>query len=96
MAYESMDKTKDREVGEAENLFNKTIAIDPNAKIFVIAGISHILEKPTSDGKKWMAAVFKEKYNIDPFVDFHLLNNMNYQSYWKNRSLKNTLFYSYH
>jgi len=66
VAYESKDK--DREVGEAENLFNKTIAIDPDAKVFVIAGISHILEKPTLSGKKWMAAVFKEKYNIDPLT----------------------------
>lgn len=68
VAYENIDKTKDREIGEAENLFNKTIAIDPNAKVFVIAGISHILEEPTSDGKKWMAAVFKEKYNINPLT----------------------------
>ncbi len=115
VAYENTDKTKDREVGEAENLFNKTIAIDPKAKVFVIAGISHILEKPTISGKKWMAAVFKEKYDIDPLtisqtqlsiyrktlagkynlveksnfndhglnsVDFHILNNMEYPSYW--------------
>lgn len=136
VAYESRDKTKDREVGEAENLFNKTIAIDPDAKIFVIAGISHILEEPTPDGKKWMAAIFKEKYNIDPLtisqtqlsiyrkglpgkynliegnsfndhslnsVDFHILNNMGYPSYWdstftyKNKhkeTLQIALFYS--
>ncbi|TCK84720.1 hypothetical protein [Albibacterium bauzanense] len=136
VAYENIDKTKDREIGEAENLFNKTIAIDPDAKVFVIAGISHILEEPTSDGKKWMATVFKEKYGIDPLtisqtqlsiyrktlpgkynlveksnfndhglnsVDFHILNNMEYPSYWdstfnyKNKYKENVqiaLFYS--
>lgn len=115
VAYENTDETKDREIGEAENLFDKTIAIDPGAKVLVIAGISHILEEPTPSGKKWMATVFKEKYHIDPLtisqthlsiyrknlpgkynlveksqfenrdlhsVDFHLMNNMEYPSYW--------------
>ncbi|MEI2418998.1 hypothetical protein V6O07_01895, partial [Arthrospira platensis SPKY2] len=32
-----------------------------------MAGIDHILEKPTN-GKEWMASIFKTKYNIDPLT----------------------------
>jgi hypothetical protein len=68
VTYENFDKSKDRELGEAENLYNATFAKDPNAKVIVLAGISHITEQPDSNGKKWMAMQFKEKYGINPLT----------------------------
>ncbi|MCO6164075.1 hypothetical protein [Flavobacterium sp. NRK F7] len=68
IAYENTDTNQDREVGQAENIYNKSFLIDPNAKVVVLAGIDHILEKPTSQGKEWMATVFKNKYQIDPLT----------------------------
>ncbi|MEH6765761.1 MAG: hypothetical protein V7655_14750 [Aequorivita antarctica] len=68
IAYENTDNSKNREIGQAENLYNKTFLINPNSKVVVLAGIDHILEKPTSRGKEWMATVFKNKYNIDPLT----------------------------
>ena len=63
-----MDDTKEREIGQADNLYNKTFKKDPDSKVLVLAGIDHILEKPNKNGKKWMAAIFKEKYPIDPLT----------------------------
>lgn len=68
IAYENTDHTKNREIGQAENLYNKTFKIDPESKVLVLAGIDHILEKPTSRGKEWMATIFKNTYNIDPLT----------------------------
>ncbi|MCK0178117.1 hypothetical protein MWU50_02330 [Flavobacteriaceae bacterium S0862] len=68
VAYENEDNNKDREVGQAENLYNKTFKINPNSKVIVLAGLDHILEKPTSRGKKWMATIFRNKYSIDPLT----------------------------
>ncbi len=68
VAYENTDSNKNREIGQAENLYNKTFKITPNSKVLVLAGIDHILEKPTSRGKEWMASIFKDKYNIDPLT----------------------------
>lgn len=68
VAYENTDNDKNRELGQAENIYNKTFKIDSNSKVLVLAGIDHILEKPTSSGKEWMATIFKEKYNIDPLT----------------------------
>lgn len=68
VTYENFDKSKDRELGEAENLYTATFAKDKDAKVIVLAGISHITEQPDSNKKKWMAAVFKEKYGIDPIT----------------------------
>lgn len=66
IGYENFDNQKDREIGQAENLYNKSFALHKDAKIVVLAGIDHILEAPTSSGKKWLAAILKEKYNLDP------------------------------
>lgn len=68
VAYENSDHKKDRELGQAENLYNKTFKLNSNSKVIVLAGIDHILEKPTKRGKKWMATLFKEKYNMDPLT----------------------------
>jgi hypothetical protein len=68
VAYENTDKNKNREISQAETLYNKTFLINPNSKVVVVAGIDHILEKPTNRGKEWMATVFKSKYDIDPLT----------------------------
>ncbi|UGS22588.1 hypothetical protein [Flavobacterium channae] len=68
VAYENVDNDKNREIGQAENLYDKTFKINPNCKVIVLAGIDHILEKPTNNGKEWMASIFKTKYNIDPLT----------------------------
>lgn len=66
--FDETDTTKTRELGQATNLYNKTFKIDPNSRVIVLAGIDHVLEEPDSRGKKWMANIFKEKYNIDPIT----------------------------
>ncbi|MEJ5993787.1 hypothetical protein WG904_05075 [Pedobacter sp. Du54] len=68
VAYENENTSKDRELGQAENLYGKTIGVNEQAKVVVIAGIDHILEDPTSTGRKWMAARFKELYHINPLT----------------------------
>lgn len=68
VAYENTADGTDREVGQAENLYKKTFKINPKLKVVGLVGIDHILEKSTKKGKKWMAAVFKEKYGIDPLT----------------------------
>lgn len=68
VAYENADSNKNREIGQAENLYNKTFKVNPNSKVVVLAGIDHILEKQTLSGKEWMATIFKYKYNIDPLT----------------------------
>ncbi len=82
IAYENEDPKKDREVGQAENLYRKTIGKDKNAKVLVIAGIDHILEQPSSSGKKWMATIFKSYYQIDPLTisQTHLNNYRKYSN----------------
>ncbi|MXV38690.1 hypothetical protein GO491_08400 [Flavobacteriaceae bacterium Ap0902] len=65
VAYES--ENEDRENGQAENLYDKTWALNPDAKVIVWAGLSHIYEKP-NQGKKYLATLLKEKYNINPLT----------------------------
>lgn len=68
IAYDSFNENMGRETFQAETIFNKTFKNNPKAKVIVLAGIDHILELPTETGKKWMASIFKEKYNIDPLT----------------------------
>lgn len=68
VAYENEEDNKNREIGQAENIYNKTFSIDPNCKVVVLAGIDHILEKSTGEGEAWMATIFKNKYHIDPLT----------------------------
>ncbi|MGA9590850.1 MAG: hypothetical protein WBV11_13555 [Salegentibacter sp.] len=67
VAYENR-AGKDREAGQAENLYNKTFGKELNSKVVVLAGIDHILEKTTKSGTVRMAKVFKDHYNIDPLT----------------------------
>ncbi|SFH12736.1 hypothetical protein [Pedobacter insulae] len=68
VAYENEDPKKDREVGQAENLYRKTIGSDKHAKVLIVAGVDHILEHPFAGGKKWMASYFKDLAQVDPLT----------------------------
>lgn len=61
--YDDLNTDEDRELVQSKNL-KKIIDKDSTAKIFVYAGIDHILEKNPS--KKKMAEYFKELTGIDP------------------------------
>lgn len=61
--YDDLNTNEDRDLVQANNL-KKIIAKDSNAKIFVYAGIDHILE--TNPPKKRMAEHFKELTGINP------------------------------
>ncbi len=65
VAYEP--DSGDRELGEAENLYAKTIGKYPEAKVIVLAGFNHVNEKE-SNGFKSMAIYFKEISHIDPLT----------------------------
>ncbi len=68
VSYEHNGANKDREIKQAENLYEKTFAKDNNAKVLVVAGIDHILKRVDDNGKKWMAQLFFEKYHIEPLT----------------------------
>lgn len=65
VAYDDMESQNDRELNQALNI-KKIIDKEPNAKIFVYAGIDHILEANPS--KKRMAEYFKELTGINPLT----------------------------
>ena len=64
VAYDEFG-TENREKIQAENL-NKIFIEDPNAKVFVYAGIDHILENNSKN--KRMAEHFKELSGINPLT----------------------------
>lgn len=63
LGHENYDDDLDRELGQAKNLM-KIFENDPNAKIFVYVGHSHLEE--VNEKKKWMAQYFKELSGINP------------------------------
>ncbi|APS40262.1 hypothetical protein [Salegentibacter sp. T436] len=66
IGYENQNREINRELGQAQNL-QKILEEHPNQKIFVYAGLDHILEKETKSGKR-MAAYFKELTGINPLT----------------------------
>lgn len=71
--YDSFGKK--RELMQAKNIYAGTFAQDKNAKVLVLTGWGHILEKPSRNDQKRMAYLFKKKYGIDPLTisQTHLL-----------------------
>lgn len=63
--HENFEKGIDRELGQAKNII-KILEKDPNTKIFVYVGHSHIEKKDDKD--KWMAEYFKELSGINPIT----------------------------
>lgn len=61
-----------REIEQARNLKERIFDKNPNAKVLIFAGISHISEKPQNvdEAEPWtfMAIRFKEMIGIDPFT----------------------------
>lgn len=62
-----------REEAQAENLIAEVLAEDPDARILVHVGYSHVLEAPQPQGEDeaplvWFAARLKEKTGIDPLT----------------------------
>ncbi|RMG65524.1 MAG: hypothetical protein D6715_08420 [Calditrichaeota bacterium] len=66
--YDVRQQGGDREVRQAENLFQRTFQKDSTARVVVLAGIAHVFEKPTPGGKKWMAGIFRDRFGIDPLT----------------------------
>lgn len=66
IGYENQDVDINRDLGQAQNLA-KLLKEDINNKIFVYAGLDHIIEEPTDKGK-WMAGYLKEITEIDPLT----------------------------
>lgn len=66
--HESYNECIGREVGQAKNVY-KILEDNPNAKIFVYVGFSHI-EKENLNGSKrrMMASIFKEMSGINPIT----------------------------
>lgn len=52
-----------RELNQADVIYEKTLKKDPNAKVVLLAGYSHIDEK-----EGWMAEQLHTKYGINPFT----------------------------
>lgn len=65
IAYDSDDEN--REQAQSDNL-KKFIQENPNTKLFVYAGYSHIRERSPSGTTKWMAERFKKDTGIDPLT----------------------------
>lgn len=66
MEYESYNKNVNRELGQAQNLAD-LLKKNPDSKVFVYAGLDHILEEPTDRGKS-MAVYLKELTHINPLT----------------------------
>ncbi len=66
MEYESYDKDVNRELGQAQNLADLLNTVS-DAKVFVYAGLDHIIEEATVRGKS-MAVHLKELTNINPLT----------------------------
>ena len=58
--------SKDRELGQAENICNNILKTDSTAKIFVWAGVAHIFKDKSQTPK--MGYYLKEMTGIDPYV----------------------------
>ena len=57
----------DRELGQARNLYRKTLEKDPDARVVVLAGLAHVYE--TAGGSRTrMARHFKTLSGIDPLT----------------------------
>lgn len=62
-----------RETSQAVNIYNRTFKKDPNARVFVYAGFSHLLEGKKHDLKqdkkpKWMAEYLSELSGLNPLT----------------------------
>lgn len=66
IAYDNNEKERDKV--QAENIYKKVFENDPDAKILILAGRSHIVEEKTADGWEPMGYWLKKMTGIDPFT----------------------------
>lgn len=59
--YDSQDENREEE--QAKNIYNATFKLNPNAKVLILGGYSHIEES-----NDWMAGKFQNLFNINPFT----------------------------
>ncbi len=64
VSYDDME-SKNRELSQALNI-KKILDTDPEAKVFVYAGVDHILE--SNPNRKWMAEYLKDLTQINPLT----------------------------
>lgn len=64
---ENTDPRISREEAQAHNI-SSLLRDFPNARIFVYAGGSHLLETPDAAGREWMAALLRRHSGIDPLT----------------------------
>ena len=76
------DFSEEREKKQAQNLFEKTIAKDKDAKVIVLAGFGHISEEKSSQ-KNMMAAEFEALTGINPLT----IDQVEYMNMTKNNWL---------
>src|SRR5690606_22760739 len=81
--YESMEKGKARERGQAMNIL-EILEQDPDAKILIHCGFGHVVEDNHPSWGKAMAGILGELANIDPFtidqVSFSERDDPDYES----------------
>ncbi|MEX0899877.1 MAG: hypothetical protein WD081_04210 [Gammaproteobacteria bacterium] len=69
VAYEfAGESIESREAGQADHLQRAIEHAGEDARFIVFAGWSHILERPDTFGRRWMAARFRDESGIDPFT----------------------------
>lgn len=66
--YEGEYKLEDREKGQAQNIIDRILKRDQNAKILLLTGYTHIRESSSGTEEKMMAQYFKELSGIDPLT----------------------------
>jgi hypothetical protein len=65
--YESTEKGKARELGQAKNIL-KILEKDPDAKVLIHCGFGHVVEDNHPSWGKAMAGILGELGSIDPFT----------------------------
>lgn len=63
----ALEQIARREQAQADNLKQRVLDPDPAARVFVLCGYSHAMEKPGRGGT-WFAARLKEATGIDPLT----------------------------
>lgn len=86
--YESSEKGKEREAGQAKNIL-RVLEKDPEAKILIHCGFGHVVENNHPSLGKAMAGILHDLSGIDPFtidqVEFSERSHSDYESqFYKN------------
>lgn len=77
IGYEDTSSSStNREKSQAENLIAATLKNNPNEKVVLLGGGSHIQKKTKPNEKRWMASYFKEMTGIEPLTINQTLGNI--------------------